>query len=86
MTWIRNVFLVAMNHLKHMIRVTYSVSMRIPTLEDGILLCICLIVYRFSTDALLTFDTYIIKCISVVIGSNFILWGEFYYTLFWSPQ
>jgi hypothetical protein len=67
-------------------RFTCSPSMGIPTSGDGILLRRCLIVCRFSIDVLLVFDTHILQSISVVTSSNFILWGEFCYTLFWSPQ
>jgi hypothetical protein len=75
MTWIHSVCLVAMTHLTLMIRVTFSLSMGMPTSENGILLCICLIVYRFPTDALLVFDTHILESISAATGSNFIRWG-----------
>jgi hypothetical protein len=85
MTWIHSVCLVAMTHLKLIIRLTCILSMGIPTSGDGILLCIFLIVCRFSIDALLVFDTHILQSISIVTGSNFILWGELYYTLFLSP-
>ena len=55
-------------------------------LRNGMLLCTWLIICRFPIVALLVFDTHILQSISVVTSSNFILWGEFCYTLFWSPQ
>ena len=86
MACIHSVFLVSMTHLTLLIRVTCSMSMGIPTLGNGMLLCRCLIVCRFPIDALLVFDTHILQSILAITSSNFILWGEFCYTLFWSPR
>ena len=80
-TWIHSVYLVAMIHL-----IFCNMSMGMPTSENSILLCWCLIVCRFPISAILVSDTHILQSISTVTSSGLILWGEFCYTLFWSPH
>jgi hypothetical protein len=80
MTWIHNVYLVAMTQLTFF---NLSIGM-LP--QAMVYYYVEAWLFAGSRSVHSLFDTHILQSILAVTSSNFILWGELCYTLFCSPQ